>query len=351
MTNIQKKWVIWISVLWYTLYGIKTFGRHGIEHIYSRQLYKYIAYLKGSVFGILPFSIGDLLYTFISLVTIVLLIQIFRNIWQRKWLVMRKKLVYFYVFLIGVWVYFDLSWGLNYYRLPIMTYLGIHKSEIVVSNYKKLISKYITITNSLKGETNPAEWQTIKADIEIAAYIQQDNRWNDYLAKGTLKVKHPFSSELISHMLVAGYYNPFSHESQVLSNLPLTSYPYTVAHELTHKMGVGFEDECNFMAFLYLKDTNNSWYRYSAYLSITKYLLRDLAEIDPTSFDELKNELSEAVMIDINKEQEHWEKYISLSSNISNVLYNFYLKGNNQPEGLNRYSQVSQLVYNWEMSH
>lgn len=115
-------------------------------------------------------------------------------------------------------------------------------------------------------------------------------------------------------------------------------------------MGIGFEDECNFMAFLYLKDADHSWYRYSAYLSITKYLLGDLAVIDPVAFEELKNELSEPVRMDIRQEQEHWEKYISLSSEISNVLYSLYLKGNNQPEGLNRYSQVSQLVYDWEMN-
>lgn len=350
MTKIQKRLGIWASVLWITLYGIKSFGGAGIENVYSRVVYRYIANLKGAIFGILPFSMGDLFYILMFSVLVVCLIRILQSIWQRKWLALRKYFLYFYVLLIGVWVYFDLSWGLNYYRLPVMTYLEIPRSEINVHDYKKLVSKYIAITNSLKAETSSTEWQIPKADKEISSYIQQDNRWNDYLTKRTLKVKQPFSSEIISYMLVGGYYNPFSHEAQVNSNLPLTSYPYTVAHELAHKMGIGFEDECNFLAFLYLKDANNSWYRYSAYLNITKYLLGDLAGIDAAAFGELKNELSEAVMIDIRKEQEHWEKYTNLSSQISNVLYSLYLIGNNQPEGLNRYSQVSQLVYDWEMN-
>lgn len=238
MTKLQKRLVVWVSVLWCVLYGIKSYGSLGVELVYSRQLYKYINYLKGGIFGVFPFSIGDVLYSLLGLAIILLFIQLSRSLWRRDWITLRKNLAYVYLFLVGLWVYFDLSWGLNYYRLPVMTYLEVPKSEITSDRYKQLVSQYIAVTNTLKEETDSVEWQIAEADKEITSYIREDGRWNDYLTKEGLKVKHPISSELISYLLVGGYFNPFSHEAQVNSNLPLTSYPYTVAHELAHKWGL-----------------------------------------------------------------------------------------------------------------
>lgn len=351
MTKTKQRIAIGLSILFVVLYGVESLASKTIEHVYTQHIYKFITYIKGAVYGVFPFSIGDLFYIGIILCVFVYLYKLSKSIWKRNWHSFRQVLLSLYMLMIGLWIYFNLSWGLNYYRVPVRQYFKIPEQEIVVSDYKALVKKYILITNALQVKASSIAFDRSKADHEISSYIQSDKRWNDYFIKANLQVKNPLSSEFISYMLVGGYFNPFTHEAHVNSNLPLTSYPFTLAHELIHKMGVGFEDECNFMAFLYLRDVENSWYRYSAYLAITQYLLRDLYYIDSSAFESIKEGLSEEVRLDLKKEQQHWAKYTSISSSISSVLYNIYLQSNNQPEGLKRYSQVSRLVYDWEMGY
>lgn len=327
----------------------KHFGGAWVEQTYSRKIYPGIAILKGRIWNGLPFSFGDVFYILVIAIFVFLLLQLIQAAVKKSKLKLSQTFIKLYILVLSLWVYFDISWGINYYRTPFAEYLALESKEIDKRYYEEIIKKYIDTTNSLRKETEGKLWNKKVANEEIICFIQEENRWPNYLSKVPLAIKHPIYSELISHTLVSGYFNPYTHEAHINQKMPLVTYPFTVAHELSHKMGVGFEDECNFLAFLYLKDMSDPWYRYAAYLSITQYMLRDMLWIDSERYKALSNLFSEAVKKDIQEEQSYWEKHSGLYSRISSFFYNFYLLGNNQPEGLKRYSYVSRLIYSWEM--
>jgi hypothetical protein len=156
---------------------------------------------------------------------------------------------------------------------------------------------------------------------------------------------------MASYFGVSGYFNPFSNEAHVNGQMPLTSYPFTVAHELSHQMGIGFEDECNFIAFVKLKENEDPWFQYSAYYESTTYLLRTLYLVDSTAFETYKAKLSPKVIMDIKTDQEYWKKYTGWLADASGLFYNQYLKHNNQAEGMARYGMVSRLIIAWEQKN
>ena len=133
--------------------------------------------------------------------------------------------------------------------------------------------------------------------------------------------------------------------------MPLISYPFTVAHELSHQMGIGFEDECNFIAFVKLKDNPDPWFQYSAYYQSVTYLLRTLYLVDSTQFGAYQDKLSPKVILDIKEEQSYWRQYTGWLTDVSGIFYNQYLKYNNQAEGMARYGMVSRLIIAWEQKN
>lgn len=292
-------------------------------------------------------SVGDLFYILVSLWLLFLVFSCIRSLLKKKkkgW----EYLFPLYISVVFLWVFFDLSWGLNYYRTPFHVYLNLEITEVDQDTYSELIEDYILKTNELREEIEVSNLDMERAKKEISAWIHQDSRWENYLSKHSLRLKKPIFSPFISYTLVSGYFNPFTHEAHVNEDMPLSTYPFTVAHELAHKMGVGFEDECNFIAFLYLKESPDPWYRYAAYLSTTEYLLRDMRRLNGEVYEYLLTLFSENVKSDLQEENEYWEKYVSIYGKASSRLYHLYLVGNNQPEGLARYSHVSQLIYSWE---
>lgn len=324
----------------------KRWGGGSIEKIYSQQVYPFVNRVKGGVWGWFPWSVGDLFYILVSVWLFFLAFVCIRSLLKKKkvW----RYLIQLYISIVFLWVSFDLSWGLNYYRMPFHTYLNLKIAEVDQDKYNVLIEDYILKTNELREKIDTSHQDKEAAKKEIAVWIQEDTKWEDYLSKHNLRLKRPVFSPFISYTLVSGYFNPFTHEAHANEDIPSSTYPFTVAHELAHKMGVGFEDECNFMAFLYLKESEDPWYRYAAYLSATQYFLRDMHHMDSDVYERLLTLFSEKVKLDLLEENEYWEKYASFYGTLSSRFYHFYLLGNNQPEGLARYSQVSRLLYSWE---
>jgi len=148
---------------------------------------------------------------------------------------------------------------------------------------------------------------------------------------------------------VTGYFNPFTHEVHVNQEIPIVTYPFTVLHELAHQMGVGFEDECNFIAFVKLKSHSNPTYQYAALYEAINYLMRPFYFINKELYQQYQKKLSPLIQQDIREEKLFWQERSGRLNAVSTYFYDHYLKHNNQPEGMARYSLMSRLVIAHEL--
>jgi hypothetical protein len=78
---------------------------------------------------------------------------------------------------------------------------------------------------------------------------------------------------------VAGFYSPFTAETDFNREQPAWDLPFSMAHEKAHQRGYAREDEASLIGFLACIDASDPFVRYSGYLHSLKVLtaLRGIA--------------------------------------------------------------------------
>lgn len=324
-------------------------NEQAVEQYYAKGFYPLFSYGTKILFGWVPFSVGDLVYVGLVLCVLFIIGSALVIAFKHKCVKGAvRRLLQLSVFLLAVYVYFYISWGQNYYRVPLQKQLSLNVKDIKRDDYLAIVDRYIDSLNIMREGIEMDKQGRIQAERDIEQLMLASTDKLPMLSRSEVKVKHPISSDLISFFTVTGYFNPFTHEVHVNQAMPKTSYPFTVSHELAHQMGIGLEDECNFVAFLTLHDHPNIWYRYAAYYEAVHYLLQPLYYQNRESYNDYVKRLSVKVREDYRQDQAFWQGYIGWVSSLSDLFYGGYLRHNNQPEGATRYTLMGRLVVAWE---
>jgi len=346
----NKQYYKWIGICILLILGLQILQSNSnwVESAYSRGFYPIYVYFPRFLFGWLPLSIGDLIYALIFILLGWNLLKAIILLFKKQFSQSGRQFLRFIGLLLSFYIFFYAAWALNYYRIPISKQLDINVDTIKLEDHLSVLETHISKANALREQINIKNQDREKADQQIQELMRSDQTF-PMLTKSQIKIKTPQIGPLASYFGVSGYFNPFSNEAHVNAEMPKTSYPFTVAHELSHQMGIGFEDECNFIAFVKLKDHSDPWYQYAAYYESVTYLLRTLYLVDRSKFEVFKEKLSPKVKADIKQDQYYWMRYTGWISDVSGLFYNQYLKHNNQIEGMARYGMVSRLIIAWEI--
>jgi len=321
---------------------------NAVERYYSQGFYPLFSYLPKWLIGWIPFSVGDLFYIVALLSFLFLLVSAIIRLFRKQWLGAWLYALRVFTLSLLLYGYFYVSWGMNYYRVPLQEQLQLQVDSLDQDDYLAVLDRYIDTLNKLRARIDTTALDRASVQHELATMMKQKTKFLPMLSRTQVHAKNPLSSELVSYFTVTGYLNPFTQEVQVNAIAPITSYPFTVVHELAHQMGIGFEDECNFIAFLALHNHPNLHYQYAAYYETVEYLLRPLYFQDEERYRAYVLKLSDSVKADYRKDRWFWQRYRGPLDRLMGFFYGNYLKHNNQPEGVARYSLMSRLVVAWD---
>lgn len=318
-----------------------------VERYYSQLLFPFFAHLGQFIWRIVPFSIGDCFYLLLICAAALFLFFIVRAFIRRR---IDEAMMWFLRSLnisLGLLFVFYLFWACNYFRLPLsarMGYDGVPSTEALPQLALLLVDK----ANEERAHLGEGGFKLPKeAVFAHAEALMKQQKTNAGLYGAYPKLKQPISNGFTSLMMVSGYFNPFSQEAHVNTDIPVYTLPFTSCHELAHQAGIGFEDEANFIAFLLAKESTSSLFRYSAYYSSLFPILRDLYQQDSVAHGKAIDRLSPDVREDIANEMAYWAKYRGYINQVSAIFYDNYLQVNNQPEGLERYNAMVSLLLSW----
>jgi hypothetical protein len=118
-------------------------------------------------------------------------------------------------------------------------------------------------------------------------------------------------SGFFSQQYIMGYYFPFTLEANYNDKMYVANCPTTFCHELSHLKGFILEDEANFIGYLACVDSEDLFFKYSAYLSVIRYLDRDFYKAigENQEIYEKHPVISELVMADkMFLTKEAWEQ-------------------------------------------
>ncbi|MGL6268587.1 MAG: DUF3810 family protein, partial [Chitinophagaceae bacterium] len=166
--KIMRKQVGWTIILVLLASGVRFFSLRPdwVETYYSAGIYPQIGKSMRRIFGWLPFSLGDLLYLLAVLWLFYKLIRLIKKIIEGK---INRANVYPIVvkwvnFLLIIYIYFNLFWGLNYNRLGISEQLKLAVIEPSRNQLETITGLLLLRTNSFAvaaGLRNKPEAKTV----------------------------------------------------------------------------------------------------------------------------------------------------------------------------------------------
>lgn len=346
--------VITLLLLFILCFIIHLFAQDAlrVEDIYSIKIYPRLALILRSCFGFISFSIGDLVYGIVFcflLFKLIKWISSFFKIKENKKTI-KERMFHSISLLLIMYLVFNLFWGINYNRKGIAYQTKITIKDYDADDLKKINELLVEKVNQTKAKSLESKVDSMSnEELFHQAILAYDNASDNFTF---LKYSHPSVKSsmwgwLGNYLGYTGYYNPFTGEAQVNTTIPRTTQPFIVCHEIAHQLGYAKENEANFVAYLVCKQSENEAFKYAAYLDLFFYANRNLYSFDSTSAMHCREQLNDAVKKDIKAIVTFNRSHISKIEPIVTWMYDLFLKGNQQPQGMLSYEQVTAYLINY----
>jgi hypothetical protein len=316
-----------------------------IERYYSQGAYPYIASFFRMLFGWIPLSLGDILYTIAGLLLFMSLLRFVKIIRRGSlkqanyWKILKRT----FFIASATYVYFNLCWGLNYNRPGIAYQLELTPQDYGDSALKEITTillKKVNESRKILG-TGEISYNSHERVFEQAtAAYQNASITFPFLRYNTKSIKKSMYGRMGNFLGFLGYYNPFTGEAQVNLTQPRFLIPYVSCHEMAHQLGYASESEANFVGYLAAIHSSDRLFHYSAYFDLFNYANRQLWTTDSVAAKNNFKQLDTLVKKDEEELRQYWRKSDNVIEPFITIFYDHYLKANQQEKGIKSYNEV-----------
>ena len=329
--------------------AVHVFSRYTglVESLYSNGFYRAYSKILRTLTGLVPFSIGDIIYGLLFMWIIWKVILWVRNLRNRRAKVTSAKggLIYKTLIILSVvYLIFNISWGINYNRKGIATQLGIKVEKYSVPELKELncmlSEKVVASKKALDYKKNvyPGSRQLFQ---KVSLAYREAGKKYVFLNYHPPSMKSSLWAWAGNYMGFTGYYNPFTGEAQVNTTVPKFLQPFIACHEAAHQAGYAKEQEANFVGYLVGSNSADTLLQYSVYLDLFVYANRNLYRTDSNAAKLYVQDLDPAVLNDLREWRKFNLHHKSFLEPAFRLLYGLFLRGNQQPQGLLSYDEVT----------
>ena len=329
--------------------------------IYTTRIYPVIGTLLSPISGFFPFAVGDI---FIALsITWVILYPIYE-------IRLRKKRVFGRVaeYLLWVYAWFYIAWGLNYSQPNIYYRIGMKPVEVSKAKFKKFAYQYADSLNALSNASlSNASLGNARKSISPDSIVDDalKNRVRDAVLKEYNKIgyreginrpfnQHPHAKTMVFTPLssmagVTGSMGPFFCEFTLNGDILAHDYPATYAHEFAHFLGVANEGEANFYSYIVCTASADKQVRFSGYYHIFFHVLNNVFDIlGEKEGERFLKHIRPEIIQRARNDRHYWlSKRCKALDAAQDFIFELYLKGNHVAEGRKSYSGVIGLILAW----
>lgn len=374
----RLKWRHWVLLVLLSLITLtKLIPLWGF--IYTTRIYPIIGSLLSPISGLFPFAVGDI-FIALSIVWV-----IFYPIYEIKW---RKQLAKRFFFLAAkrgcypkkkvvfgrvaeylLWVYawFYIAWGLNYSQPNIYCRTGMKPVEVSEAKFREFAYRYADSINYLSEETAFDDQRESQFNGMVDDGLK--NRVRDAVLKGYNEIgakdginapfnQHPHAKTMLFTPLssmsgVTGSMGPFFCEFTLNGDIRPHDYPAIYAHEYAHLLGIANEGEANFYSYIVCTASSDKAVKFSGYYHIFFHVLRNVFDILGEKEGEKFLKYIRPEIIQLAKsDRNYWlSKRCKVLDAAQDFIFDLYLRGNHVAEGRKSYSGVVGLILAWESRH
>ena len=249
-----------------------------------------------------------------------------------------------------IYVGFCGLWGVHYYTPSFQDRSGIYAQPVAEEDLLA-VTRYFAdrLTETADGVERDEQGRFAVPREEILAQsvhaydvVEEQFPFLEFEDPG---VKAVHFSRVMSALDFTGIYCPFTGESNVNVDSPACLLPSTAAHELAHQRSIASEQECNFLAILACTTCGDDAYAYSGWLLGYIHLGNALYRVDPEAYQTIRDSLPPEVRADLSDNNAYWAQFQDTAvQKVSNEVYDRFLKGYGEEQGLQSYGTVVDLL-------
>ncbi|HEY6329477.1 MAG TPA: DUF3810 domain-containing protein [Blastocatellia bacterium] len=350
MNNRQKKAVrgliieVAIIVVGFGVYLLPP-SSAWVELHYSRGIYPKIQRTITPLTNIVPFAVADVLIISLVVGLVIWWVRRFRRARQGRRLKAIGAMVFHTLVLAAVAVFvFQVIWGLNYSRVPLIEKLDYDKGRITDQAVGEIANECVAQLNLASAQVHAAPWPDTHQWGEIIK-PSYESVISDLGVSGGIvpgRIKHSIFNFYLAASGIDGFINPYGLESILNSHLLPVEQPFAMAHEWSHLAGFADESEANFIALLTCLRSPDPAVQYAGWLALYPNLP---ASVFHNEQDESKLKLDPQVVADLRAIYQQQQKDIRPWVNAAQWhFYDRFLKANHVTAGVASYGLFLRLL-------
>ena len=252
--------------------------------------------------------------------------------------------------------------GLNFYAGPISEDLRLDMSPYTLEELTEATEYYRNEANALaavmpRKSNGTVSFRTFE---ELAAMAGEGFETLTYqkhypiFAGSTVPVKKLGWSDMYVSMGITGFSFALTGEAAVNPQAPDVSLPFTMCHEMSHRMCIANERDANFAAFLAASNHSDAQFRYSAYFMAYRYCMAALSTVTSQAAVDARARVDEGVSDYLRYDMAQYDAFYRTRKNASatkagDAVNNAYLKTSGDASGLASYGEVCDLLVSWHV--
>ena len=260
-----------------------------------------------------------------------------------------------------IYMLHTLVWGLNYYAGDLSDDLRMDVSQYNLDELTEAAEYYRDKANALAEKVSREGGDVAFDDFETLAAMAGngfDTLVYDHsypvFAGSDLPVKKLGWADMYSSMGITGVTFGLTGEAAVNPQIPDVTLPFTMCHEMAHRMCIAPERDANFAAFLACAAHEELQFQYSGYFMAFRYCYNALAGVNTqaaaAAAARVANGISDLLRADMDAYNAFFaSRRDGLATSIADTANDTYLKVSGDESGIASYGQVCDLLVNWHI--
>ena len=262
----------------------------------------------------------------------------------------------------GLYMLHMLLWGLNYYAGDLAEDMRLEVATYNLEELTEATAYYRDKANTLALKVNRDEQGNVKfADFDALAQkagegfraLTYDHHYPIF-AGSTVPVKELGWADMYTSMGITGVTFGMTGEAAVNPQIPDVTLPFTMAHEMAHRMCIANERDANFAGFLACSVNSDVEYQYSAYFMAYRYCISAMSSVNNQAAAAAAARVKDGASDLLNADMRYYDQFFAskkddFATNVADTVNDAYLKTSGDKSGVASYGQVCDLLVNWHI--
>ena len=262
----------------------------------------------------------------------------------------------------GIYMLHMLLWGLNYYTGPLAQDMRLDVSSYNLQELTEATEYYRDKANELASQVDRDGNANVRcADFEeLAAKAGEGFEILTYqyhypvFAGCQTPVKKLGWADMYTSMGITGVTFGITGEAAVNPQIPDVTLPFTIAHEMAHRMCIAPERDANYAGFLACSVHPDMEFQYSAYFMAYRYCYTALASVNIPEAAAAAARIKSGVSYILQQDMDYYSSFFNAKKNdiatqVADTVNDTYLKVSGDASGIASYGQVCDLLVNWHI--